>query len=355
MRFETRTSRLLLTLATLVTSRVAHAAQDARPVAPPAWDLASVREIEGGHQIGVLFVGTDDETNAGARASALIRRKLEASGHEVKALEPAARMPARAVLADACLTFGIDAVVLVRISPPAPAAGGGRAIRLQVMNRHGDVVRLRPDIATSWRDPVVTEMALPDPSGVEAEAAPPIHRAPQLRIAGDGQYLGSARLRRAEIYDLTGHPEMAELYRRRLKARIAVQVGGYVLVGAGVTALAAVELGSGLCGAASELIATPFGGRSTPDKSCDPSPWAIGIPIGVAVAGGVTLALSGLIHVDPVDAEGRAALVRAYNQQVQESERSRAAPPAAPSATLQLTVTPALLADGGLLLMNGRF
>src|SRR5260370_41199108 len=64
MRFETRTSRLLLTLATLVTSRVAHPAQDARPVAPPAWDLASVREIEGGHQIGVLAVGTADETNA---------------------------------------------------------------------------------------------------------------------------------------------------------------------------------------------------------------------------------------------------------------------------------------------------
>src|SRR5882757_9759373 len=126
MRFKQATKRPWLTVLVIMGAVASSAARPRAAHAAGAGtiDLSGIQALRRAHQIGLLVIGSEDA--AGRTARALVKQQLEKADHEVRVLAAVSQPPPRALLAHTCLTLGIDAIALVRISTPgsSPKSGG---------------------------------------------------------------------------------------------------------------------------------------------------------------------------------------------------------------------------------------
>jgi hypothetical protein len=303
------------------------------------------------HTIGVTVVGEPGATTAAARDAAVTA--FRTAGYWVRIMGGAPgtvpEPPTAAMVERLCSLYQMDLVAVVR-----PGAAG---LTVALLDRTGAVVAspmmaARPSPLPAQPTVVAPEPGAPVDPRVRA-LGEELYASQQISVGVAGSiYQGRNRrpLEGADFYTTVGRLDLAEQYRSREKSKGAAQAIGGVTIGVGVL-WGIVDLLLVPTSAAVSLVPCALSGgsgRECEQHEASPLPW------GVAVMGLGLLAIPSGIPSDPVSEAERRQLVDRYNADL----RARAgldAPTSPPGDRLMLRIAPVITAEGGGMMLSGRF
>jgi hypothetical protein len=317
-------------------------------IAPAALDHAPLNHLT---RVGLIIVGGRDRETLAARA--LAGASLTAAGHQVVFLPASTTPPARPWLLSLCAANDLDAVGLVRISTATPdwrvnvdirdpegrsltvgSASGGDLIS----GGSGSLVAIDVGFLFTMRaaDVAANEQARADAGQDDLDAGEvadeqPAGR-PRLWVSERVAMLGPARISDGELLRLVGRSDLGN----RHSVGIAITRSlGFTAMGMGLTGLIVAAFASGWERGDCAETNTIFVLAGRPANCTASGAGLYAIPLALAGVGGGFLIASFALAGDRPSLETRKALAREYNA--------------------RLTLSAAPRADGGVMLINGRF
>jgi hypothetical protein len=340
-----------------------------------SWQALDVQALNRLQRVGVAILGTENRESIAARDFAA--KSLVKAGHPVVGLPTFATDPSPDSLVGSCEKHDLDAVALVRISTDAQGwrvnvdirDADGRSIAVTLGDRaphdmftgsgEGAPTFATFSFAMSADDVAAQQRARdqelrPEPPAT-ADADARTGR-PHLFVKEKVVMYGPAQLQGAEFYRLVGRPDLAATYEHNRSSIKTVRGFGYTALGIGGTTLVLALAAAAVTPAACALPNT-VDALNGQQASCGDDVGALFmVPLAFGATGAVLLATASTMTADPLSLSERRVLAREYNARVDSAAEQL---PAAtrPPHPVQLTLSGAPLpkADGGLMLLTGRF
>jgi hypothetical protein len=328
-----------------------------------SWQALDVQALNRLQRVGVAILGTENRESIAARDFAA--KSLVKAGHPVVGLPTFATDPSPDSLVGSCEKHDLDAVALVRISTDAQ----GWRVNVDIRDADGRSIAVTlgdraPTFATfsfaMSADDVAAQQRARDqelrpepPATADADART---GRPHLFVKEKVVMYGPAQLQGAEFYRLVGRPDLAATYEHNRSSIKTVRGFGYTALGIGGTTLVLALAAAAVTPAACALPNT-VDALNGQQASCGDDVGALFmVPLAFGATGAVLLATASTMTADPLSLSERRVLAREYNARVDSAAEQL---PAAtrPPHPVQLTLSGAPLpkADGGLMLLTGRF